>query len=418
MSVLLREQLGPLLDQALDDGPEGLSLIECFALYGGELREHLYDLALFAGDDGSVYRAGTREVVASFSQGSASASDARLEAALEAGYEAWLAKREPKKVAPPSTSRLEAPEPSGAIPEYATLYAPNQFELGKTLSPRATHGLLRITKPPTPKELVTLTRYLASRAPRFVVEVGATVPLSVLEHVNGVPFVVLGPGRKSFEGLERLPASVRRLSIRKQNKLSLAGLPDSNTITSLELHVGTVPLDTPRLAHLESVGWTGAEDASWLTKQPRLREVALRNAKITKLPASGSVERLLLFKPSKLETLRGIESLSRLAFLRIDQPSGMKRLGNLAGCRALKTVAIMRAHAIADLADLESAPALEVLTVLMTQLGPEHFENLKGKLKGGGFQLKKNGQGRELLAYLGIPAVHTNLIENHFFDVD
>lgn len=421
MSACLRQQLGPLLEQALEDGSDGLDLVECFALHAGD--KHLYDLALFAGEDGAVYHAGTQEVVASFSQGQAWASDVSLQEALNQGDQV---RRSAKKAAKKPEKRARQPvvvdepitPPSGDIPEYSTIYAPNQFELGKKLNPRATFGLIKILKAPTPKELQTLTSYLQSRAPQFVVELAASVPLSVLEQLKGVRFVVLGPMRKSFEGLEALPASVSRLAIRKQSKLSLAGLPKDNRITSLELEVAAIASDSPSLAHLQTVGWTDAEDMSWLVKQPRLREVALRRAKVKVIPALSTLERLLLFKPSKLERLDGIGVLTKLQFLRIDQPSGMKRLGDLRGCVSLKTIALIGAHAIKDLTDLKSAPALEVLTVLMTKLGPEPFENLKGQLKGGGFQLKGNGDGKALLAHLGIPSVHTNLIENHFFDID
>lgn len=425
MPPLLRDQLGPLLDQALDDGPEGLSLIERFEVREGG--QHRYDLALFVGDDGAVYRKGTLEHVASFSQGGATGPDLALVAGLNAAHQAWRAiQRELPPPPPPFEPPLPAPSgaapsgavPSGAVPKYSTLYAPSQFELGKKLNPRATTGLLRITASPTLAQLETLKDYLAPRAAGFVVEIGSAVPLSVLAHLSGVPFVVLGPGRKSFDGLEALPPSVRRLSIRKQARLSLAALPPQSGLTSLELDTPTVPLDAPALPHLDTVGWTGAEDLAWLKTLPKLRELALRNAKVTELPASASLLRLLLDKPTRLTSLRGIESLPRLSFLRIDRPVGMQRLGSLAGCAALKTIVLVGAHAISDLSDLKSAPALEQLAVLMTKLDPAPFEALKGKLKGGSFQLRLPKQGAALLAHLGIPSARTNLLESHFFDVD
>lgn len=414
MPPLFREQLGPLLDQALDDGPEGLSLIERFEVREGGV--HRYDLALFAGDDGAVYRKGTLEHAASFSQGGATGPDLALVAGLNAAHQAWRSTE--RSLAPPAPNLFEPPPPpSGAVPKYSTLYGPSQFELGRKLNTRATTGLLRITASPTPAQLETLRDYLAPRAAGFVVEIGSAVPLSILAHLSGVPFVVLGPGRKSFDGLEALPPSVRRLSIRKHARLSLSGLPRESGLTSLELDTPSVPSDAPPLPYLETVGWTGAEDLSWLKSQPKLRELALRNAKITELPASASLLRLLLDKPSRLTSLRGIESLPKLSFLRLDRPVGMQRLGSLAGCVALKTIVLLGAHAISDLSDLRSAPALEQLALIMTKLDPKPFEGLKGKLKSGRFQLRLPKQGAALLAYLGIPSARTNLLESHFFDV-
>ena len=93
MSDLLRAQLGPLLEQAEGDGPDGAELISLFDVVDGA-GEHRYDLHLFCGDDGQVHRAGTLEYVASFSQGMASGSDdAGLIAALDAAYAAWDAAR-------------------------------------------------------------------------------------------------------------------------------------------------------------------------------------------------------------------------------------------------------------------------------------------------------------------------------------
>lgn len=86
---LLRDQLGPLLEQAAEDGPDGADLITLFDVLDGDGR-HLYDLHLFCGDDGQVYRAGTTEHVASFSQGGATGTDDEaLIAALVAAYAAW-----------------------------------------------------------------------------------------------------------------------------------------------------------------------------------------------------------------------------------------------------------------------------------------------------------------------------------------
>jgi hypothetical protein len=288
--------------------------------------------------------------------------------------------------------------------------------LGKTLSPTATAGLLRIEKPPTPAELDVLTTYLAPRAADFVVELGPTAPLSVLASLSGVRVVALAGGRKHWDGLENLPTSVRRLSIHRPSALTLAALPPDNQIGSLELDVASMPTDAPVLSHLETVAWTGAEDVSWLENQPALRELALRSSKIVRLAGSPSLERLLLYKPSKLRWLDGIAALPNLRYLRIDHPANMQRLGSLAACRALTTMHITAAHRITDLSDLVSAPVLEVLGVSQSQLDGEPFRVLEGKLKGGSFQLKSNSHTKALQQHLAIPFVKTHALESHFFD--
>jgi hypothetical protein len=91
MSDLLRAQLGPLLEQAEEDGPDGADLLTLFDVLddGGH---HLYDLQLFRGDDGQLYHRGTLDHVASFSQGGATGTDdLELIAALDAAYAAWAA---------------------------------------------------------------------------------------------------------------------------------------------------------------------------------------------------------------------------------------------------------------------------------------------------------------------------------------
>lgn len=417
MSPLFVAQLGPLLEQALDDGEDGLSLLTRFEVR--RARAHVYDLTLFAEEDGTVYRAGTLEQVASFSQGGATASDdAALLNALNAALAVWRSTKVARP-APPSSapSPSAAPSvPSGTLPRYAAFQPRDRYVLGKTLSPTATAGLLRIEKPPTPAELDVLTKYLAPRAAGFVVELGPTVPLSVLASLSGVPVVALAGGRKRWDGLEHLPTSVRRLSIHRPSQLTLAALPADNQIGSLELDVASMPTDAPVLSHLETVAWTGGEDVSWLEKQPALKELALRSSKIERLPSSASLERLLLYKPSKLRWLDGIAALPNLRYLRIDHPANMQRLGSLSACRALTTMHITAAHRITDLSDLVSAPVLEVLGVLQTQLDGEPFRGLEGKLKGGSFQLKSNGHTKALQQRLAIPFVKTHALENHFFD--
>jgi len=89
MDELLRQQLGPLLEQAEEDGEDGADLIQLFDVLD-EQGQHLYDLHLFCGDDGQVHRAGTLEHVATFSQGGATGSDDALLDALDEAYNAWL----------------------------------------------------------------------------------------------------------------------------------------------------------------------------------------------------------------------------------------------------------------------------------------------------------------------------------------
>lgn len=418
--ALWRAQVGPLLDQALGDGPDGLSLLTRFEIrLGDDVR---YDVTLFCDDDGAVYRAGTLERVASFSQGGATGTaDAALIAALDAAHAAWRksGKRSPRApVAPVAPTPPVAPPSAGAraVPRYETIYAPDRYELGKKLNAKATSGLLRIVKAPTSVQLEALEAFLSGRAHGFVVELGPSVPLSVLAHVRGVPFVVLAAGRKDWTGLGSLPASVRRLSIRKANEPQLAELSEHRGLVSIDLDAPRVARGSPALAHLEVLAWTSAQDASWASLHPRLRELGLRRATIAALPASPTVERLLLFAPSKLTSLAGIEGLPKLSYLRIDHPAGMKRLGDLSGCAALDTIHLTAAHRIGDLSGLRTAPRLRRLGVIQTQLDAVPFEGLKGKLEGGSFQLKSTRHGKELLAHLGVPFVKTHEIESGLFD--
>ena len=172
-------------------------------------------------------------------------------------------------------------------------------------------------------------------------QVSAGVPLAVLEHVAGAPVVLLEPGRKSFDGLAALPGSVRRLSIGKQSKpFSLNELPS---------HVEELELDVPEIAafkalpRLRTLGWTRMRDAgaAFIRAQPALFELALRNPTIAALPASESLERLILFAPTKLATLAGIEGLPSLRFLRIDSPKSMARLGSLAAAKRVDTLILI-----------------------------------------------------------------------------
>ncbi|MFO0713342.1 MAG: hypothetical protein U0353_26040 [Sandaracinus sp.] len=453
--ALWRAQVGPLLDQALADGPDGLSLLTRFEVRAAEVTR--YDLTLFCDDDGAVYRHGTTELVASFSQGGATGSeDHALLDALNAAHATWRAtsksksKPSAKPVAKPQSkaeakadskagsraearpgSRSDTPAvgPSSSVeaaslpdsvrvevPRYATIFAPNIVELGKASGAKVSAGLLRIGAAPSAKELESLATWLAGRASRFVVELGKGVPLEVLAHLEGVPFVVLGAGRAEWKGLAHLPRSVRRLSIRKAKDVSLAALPHGSRISSIDLEAPRVSGGEASLGALETLAWTGAEDASWASGPPRLRELALRSAKITCLPACESVERLLVFKPSALKTLRGIERMPRLSYLRVDHPAGMERLGALSECRALETIHLTAAHRIGSLVDLASAPKLRRLGVIQSQLDGAPFVGLKGRLEGGSFQLKSGTLGRALLAELGVPFVKTHEVEGHLFD--
>jgi hypothetical protein len=91
MTDLLRAQLGPLLEQAEEDGPDGAELISLFEVVD-EAGAHVYDLHLFCGEDGQVHHPGTTDHVASFSQGRATGTDDEaLIAALDAALDAWSA---------------------------------------------------------------------------------------------------------------------------------------------------------------------------------------------------------------------------------------------------------------------------------------------------------------------------------------
>jgi hypothetical protein len=70
LTPLLREQIGPLLDQADGDA----ELFELFDVLD-EKGTHIWDMHLFCGDDGRIHKRGTMEYVASFSQGGATGVD-------------------------------------------------------------------------------------------------------------------------------------------------------------------------------------------------------------------------------------------------------------------------------------------------------------------------------------------------------
>jgi len=276
---------------------------------------------------------------------------------------------------------------------------------------------IRIDATPGPSELEALRDWVGRHAARVVVEVGAKVPLGVLEHVAGVPFVVLR-SRTDLDGLEAMPASVRRLSIGKHTKaLDLGGLPALPHLEELQLDAPSVSRG-PTLPALRTLAWLMATDKAlpFIEQQASLFELALKNASVTSLPASG-IERLLLFYSSKLTSLRGIEKLQDLRFLRLDEPKRMARLGDLSAMRQLRVVQLVGAQTIGDLSDLCSAPALETLNVTLTKLDAAPFKALKGKLTGGSFSLKTPKATRELLDHLEIPVVQGGWHEPTLFDL-
>jgi hypothetical protein len=78
-----------LLEQAEEDGPDGMDLLAFFDVLD-EAGDPVFDLHLFCGDDGQLHRKGTLEHVASFSQGTATGTeDVALLAALAAAYAEW-----------------------------------------------------------------------------------------------------------------------------------------------------------------------------------------------------------------------------------------------------------------------------------------------------------------------------------------
>lgn len=304
------------------------------------------------------------------------------------------------------------------IPRPFFQYDKPAFQVGKKPNPKATGGIAQINKVPAAKDLPVLRSFVEAYGSQVVVVIGPEVPLSVLEHVDGVPFVVLEAGRSSFDGLSRLPSSVRRLSIREQSiPFSLSELSATNEIEELELDVAELHNVRP-LERLRTLAWKRMSDAgaAFVSAQPNLFELALRDSTLTRLPSSDSLERLLLFSPTMLNSLIGLEQCVSLRFLRIDEPKKMQGLGSLASAPKLATVILVGAHAIADLSDLASAPKLDSVGIIQTELDEQPFLSLKGKLTGGSFQLQTPEASKRLFAYLGIEYKTAELIENHFFD--
>ncbi len=116
---LLAVQLGPLREAAASDGPDGVTLLERFAI-DDERGAHVYDLCLFCGDDGAVYRKGSRQVVASFSQGFATNSlDPQLLEALQAALVAWRAAKAAAKAKRPVKAKAAPAKAAKAKPAPA-----------------------------------------------------------------------------------------------------------------------------------------------------------------------------------------------------------------------------------------------------------------------------------------------------------
>lgn len=304
------------------------------------------------------------------------------------------------------------------IPRPFFQYDKPVFQVGKKPNAKATGGIALIAKEPSAKDVAVLRAFLDANGPRTVVVIGPEVPLSVLQHVVGVPFVVLDAGRASFDGLAALPNSVRRLAIREPSgPLSLAELPTDTAIEELELDAPRIH-DVKPLPKLRTLGWKRMTDdgAAFVTVQPNLFELALRDSATTRLPPSNSLERLILFAPTKLTSLAGVEALPALRFLRVDAPESMARLGSLADARALRTLILVGAHAIADLTDIATPPELDSVGIIQTDLDERPFLGLRGRLKGGSFQLATHDASKRLFEHLGVPYSTAELIENHFFD--
>ncbi|MBL9025298.1 MAG: hypothetical protein JNL21_24100 [Myxococcales bacterium] len=293
------------------------------------------------------------------------------------------------------------------------------LEEDRLIEPAENGSWVRVREAPSPADAKALREYTERYGANVVVELAADVPLSALEHAQGAAFVILTGGRASFEGLEALPASVRRLSVRRQAKaIPLGGLKKHRGLEELELDGPAIAGDGPAFPSLRTLAWTRAKDAglAFLERQPALVHLGLHTSAVTRLPDAPSVERLLLFYPTGLSSLPGIGRLKKLAFLRIDQPKGMKRLGDLSTLRALRSVLLVRAHAIEDLSGLATIPELETLNVLHSKLAAKPFLGLRGKLKRGYFHLRSLQESRALMAHLGVPQARLEAHEPALFD--
>ncbi len=273
---------------------------------------------------------------------------------------------------------------------------------------------------PSQADAKALSDYAARYGEGLVLEIGATVPLSALAHAAGAVFVKLTGGRTSFEGLEALPASVRRLSIGKQPKaVPLGALSKHRKLEELELDAPGATADSPAFPELGRLAWTRAKDGAldFIARQRSLVDLGLHTSAVTRLPEAPSVEHLLLFYPSKLTSLAGIDRMRKLSFLRIDQPKGMVRLGDLSKLRALRSVMLVRAHNITSLADLATVPELDTLVVTLSKLDAKAFDHLRGKVKRGRFHLSSGTESRAATKLLGVkPPGRTEDYERELFD--
>ena len=293
------------------------------------------------------------------------------------------------------------------------------LEEDRLIEPSEKGSWIRVREEPTADDARALRAYTERHGDNVVVELAADVPLTALEHAAGAAFVILAGGRKSFDGLGALPASVRRLSIGKQTQaVPLGALARRRGLVELQLDAPAVAGDGPAFSDLRTLAWTRCNDAAlpFIERQPALTHLGLHTAAVTRLPNVPSLERLLLFYPSKLVSLVGIERLKKLRFLRIDQPKGMSRLGDLSKLGALREVLLLRAHAIESLSDLSTAPALETLNVVLTKLDAKPFLNLRGKLQRGYFHLKSPKESRALMDHLAVKQQKLDAHETELFD--
>lgn len=293
------------------------------------------------------------------------------------------------------------------------------LEEDRLIEPSEHGAWVRVREEPSAADAKALRAYTERYGKNVVVELAATVPLSALEHAEGASFVILTGGRTSFDGLEALPASVRRLSIGKQaTAVPLGGLAKRRALEELQLDTPSVASSGPAFPALRTLAWTRAKDAAldFIERQKALVDLGLHTSAISRLPNAPSVERLLLFYPSKLSSLVGIDRMKKLTYLRIDQPKGMRRLGDLSKLRALRGILLARAHGIEDLSDLATAPELETLNVLLSKLDAKPFLKLRGKLKRGYFHLQSPKESKALMDHLGVQQARLEAYEPALFD--
>ncbi len=293
------------------------------------------------------------------------------------------------------------------------------LEEDRLIEPDEKGAWIRVREDPSAADAKALSEYAARHGEGLVVEIGATVPLWALKHAAGAAFVILTGGRTTFEGLDALPASVRRLSIGKQPKaVPLGALSKHRGLEELQLDAPSVTSDSPALPALWRLAWTRAKDDAlrFIERQKSLTELGLHTSAVTRLPDAPNVERLLLFYPSKLVSLVGIDRMKKLSFLRIDQPKGMARLGDLSKLGALRSIMLVRAHNIANLSDLSTVPELETLNVILTKLDAKPFLKLRGKVKRGHFHLDSRKESRALTDHLGVQPARIEEHERELFD--